>query len=104
MALKMSKGVLVSWRLRASDDPTDIRFRLYRGKTLITKIPVCGKTNYLDTSGSASSVYKLEVIDGQGNLLDTINVESNIESSPVAFDNYIVIGTRVKGIFGLKIY
>ena len=71
MALKMSKGVLVSWRLRATDDPTDIRFRLYRGKTLITKTPVCGKTNYLDTSGSTSSVYKLEVVDGQGNVIDS---------------------------------
>lgn len=44
------------------------------------------------------------VLDGHGNLLDKINVESNIEASPVAFDNYIVIGTRVKGIFGIKIY
>ena len=44
------------------------------------------------------------VLNGQGQLLDKINVESNIEASPVAFDNYIVIGTRVKGMFGLKIY
>lgn len=44
------------------------------------------------------------LLDGRGNKLDSINVESNIEASPVAFDNYIVIGTRIKGIFGLKIY
>lgn len=44
------------------------------------------------------------VLDAHGALLDKINVESNIEASPVAFDNYIVIGTRVKGIFGIKIY
>lgn len=44
------------------------------------------------------------VLNGQGQLIDKINVESNIEASPVAFDNYIVIGTRVKGIFGIKIY
>ena len=70
MAAKTSNGVLVSWRLRATDDPTVVRFRLYRGQTLITKTPVCGKTNYLDTGGSLSSRYTLEVIDDQGNVVD----------------------------------
>ena len=44
------------------------------------------------------------LLDANGNKLDSVNLESNIEASPVAFGNYIVIGTRVKGIFGLKIY
>ncbi len=70
MAVKTSSGVLVSWRLRASDNARDIRFRLYRGKTLITKTPVAGKTNYLDTGGTAASVYTLEAVDAQGRLLD----------------------------------
>ena len=70
LAVKVSGGVLVSWRLRAADNPQDIRFRLYRGSTLITKKPVCGKTNYLDTGGTASSVYTLEAVDGEGRLLD----------------------------------
>ena len=70
LAVKTSAGVLVSWRLRAADNPKDIRFRLYRGKTLLTKTPVMGKTNYLDTSGSATSVYTLEVVDGSGNVID----------------------------------
>lgn len=70
MAVKTSSGVLVSWRLRATDNPTDLRFRLYRGKTLITRQPVMGKTNYLDTSGTATSQYTLEVVDGQGNVLE----------------------------------
>ena len=46
----------------------------------------------------------LILLDGHGNELDKINLESNIESSPVAFDNYIVIGTRIKGIFGFKVF
>ena len=70
MAVKVSGGVLVSWRLRAADNPQDIRFRLYRGTTLITKTPVCGKSNYLDTGGTATSVYTLEAVDGQGNIID----------------------------------
>ena len=70
MALKTGSGVLVSWRLRSTDNPKDVRFRLYRGKVLITKTPVSGKTNYLDVSGTTSSVYTLEVVDGQGNVID----------------------------------
>lgn len=70
MALKTGSGVLVSWRLRATDNLADLRFRLYRGQTLITKTPVCGKTNYLDTGGTLSSVYTLEVVDSQGKVID----------------------------------
>lgn len=44
------------------------------------------------------------VFDGAtGNLLDKVNVESNIEASPAAYGNYIVIGTRVKGIHIIRI-
>lgn len=71
MALKTDAGVLVSWRLRASDNAKDVRFRLYRGKSLITKTPVMGKTNYLDASGTASSVYTLQVVDAEGHVLET---------------------------------
>ena len=56
---------------------------------------------YIVVCNSNGDVY---VLDGKGNKLDSINLESNIEASPVAFGNYIVIGTRIKGIFGLKIY
>ena len=70
MAVKGSNGVLVSWRFRSTDNPDDTRFRLYRGNTLITQVPVTSKTNYLDTGGSATSVYKLEVVDAEGNVLE----------------------------------
>ena len=70
VAVKVGGGVLVSWRLRAQDNPRDLRFRLYRGKTLVTKTPVAGKTNYLDTGGSSSSTYTLEVVNGQGQVLE----------------------------------
>ncbi|MBQ8936336.1 MAG: hypothetical protein IJ066_01210, partial [Bacteroidaceae bacterium] len=70
VAVKVGGGVLVSWRLRAQDNPRDLRFRLYRGKTLVTKTPVVGKTNYLDTGGSSSSTYTLEVVNGQGQVIE----------------------------------
>lgn len=38
-----------------------------------------------------------------GTLLYTLNVESNIEASPAVYGDMIVIGTRVKGIYGIRI-
>lgn len=70
-------GNLISWRSRKADDP-NYRFKLFRGTnatTQTTKVnggnPIMGKTNFLDTSGNASSYYKLEVYDGDGNLVET---------------------------------
>ncbi len=76
MAIKVSDGVLVSWRYRATDGPANTRFRLYRGSTLIeNKATIDGtittRTNWLDTSGTNSSVYKLEVLDADGNVIET---------------------------------
>lgn len=71
MALKTDAGVLVSWRLRATDNLKDVRFRLYRDNILITKTPVMGKTNYLDTSGKVTNKYSLQVVDTEGNVLET---------------------------------
>lgn len=56
---------------------------------------------YIVQCNSSGNIY---VIDGNGQQLDLINVESNIEASPVAFGNYIIVGTRVKGIFGIRIF
>ncbi len=69
----------------------------------------CSPVALYDANGKAYIIVcnclgDIYVLDGHGVQLDKINVESNIEASPVAFDNYIVIGTRIKGIFGLKIY
>lgn len=76
MALHQTSGNLVSWRARATDD-RNLKFRLYRGTatTQTTKVNsgnfITGKTNFLDTGGTASSYYKLEVIDANGNVIET---------------------------------
>ncbi|MBO4848972.1 MAG: PQQ-binding-like beta-propeller repeat protein [Clostridia bacterium] len=69
----------------------------------------CSPVALYDAEGKAyivvcNCVGDIYVLNGKGEQLDKINVESNIEASPVAFDNYIVVGTRVKGIYGIKIY
>ena len=77
LASSGGSGNLVSWRSRKSDDP-NYKFKLFRGTTATsqtTKVnsgnPIMGKTNFVDTSGSASSYYRLEVYDGEGNLVET---------------------------------
>ena len=76
MAVKVNNGVLVSWRWRKSDDPAATRFRLYRGSTLIKDAAtpdgtITTRTNWLDTGGTTSSTYKLEVLDAAGNVTET---------------------------------
>ncbi len=71
MAVKISGGVLVSWRYRASDAKLKPRFRLYRNNRLIGTNPITERTNFLDTGGNTASVYKLEVVDINGNVIET---------------------------------
>ena len=77
MALHQNSGNLVSWRARATDD-RNLRFRLWRGinaDTQPTKVnsgnAISGKTNFLDTGGTTSSYYRLEVLDADGNVIET---------------------------------
>lgn len=77
MALHQSSGNLVSWRARATDN-RNLRFRLWKGSSDSSQtqevnngIPISGKTNFLDKGGTASSYYKLEVLDAEGNVIET---------------------------------
>lgn len=73
----MGSGNLVSWRARETDDK-NVKFKLYRG-TSATSQPtavntgnfIMGKTNFNDVVGGAASFYRLEVYDGEGNLVET---------------------------------
>ena len=50
------------------------------------------------------SVGNMHLIDGKtGNILDTVGLGSNIEASPVVFNNMIVVGTRGQKVYGIKI-
>ncbi len=70
LAVKTGSGVFVSWRLRATDDK-NVKFNLYRGKTLVNKTaPITATTNYLDKTGNSSSYYSLEVLDKDGNVIE----------------------------------
>ncbi len=50
------------------------------------------------------SVGNVKLIDGaDGDLLSTVNIGSNVESSPAIFENKIVVGTRGCRIYGVEI-
>lgn len=73
----MGTGNLVSWRAREADGK-NVKFKLYRGTnatTQNTKVNsgkfITGKTNFNDANGTASSYYRLEVYDADGNLLES---------------------------------
>ncbi|MDE5556226.1 MAG: RICIN domain-containing protein [Ruminococcus sp.] len=82
-AVNTGEGMLVNWRFLATD-PDDAVFKLYRGNDLIytstdkdnsyTK----GATCFLDKSGNAKSVYKVECYSGSKLLTsDTCSIEAD---------------------------
>ncbi|MBR5713638.1 MAG: PQQ-binding-like beta-propeller repeat protein [Clostridia bacterium] len=94
------EGIVVAYDTKTGDEVWTFKVAGYTWCSPVALYDENGKA-YIIVCNCIGDIY---VLDGHGQQLDKINVESNIEASPVAFDNYIVIGTRVKGIFGLKIY
>ena len=62
-AVKTGSGMLVTWRWLASDSDT-AEFKLYRDGTLLYESGTDGATSFLDKSGSASSVYRVDCVSG----------------------------------------
>jgi hypothetical protein len=63
VAVRVSSGVFLSWRMFGTD-PRDVSFNLYRDGQLVNQSPISGATNYTDTRGAASSVYTVRAISG----------------------------------------
>lgn len=49
------------------------------------------------------SVGRMYMLDYMGNVLSTLNLESNIEASPAVYENTLVVGTRGGLVCGVKI-
>lgn len=62
-------GVFVSWRMRASDDPLNTTYKLYSGTRLIKTLK--DRTNVTLSSTYANAIFKLEVLDADGNIIDS---------------------------------
>ena len=94
------EGYVVAYDTETGSETWKFRVAGYTWCSPVAMYDANGKA-YIIVCNCMGDIY---VLDGHGNQLDKVNVESNIEASPVAFDNYIVIGTRVRGTFGFKIY
>ena len=77
MSVHLSNGNLVSWRARKADT-RNYKFLLWRGSSATSQPnkvnsgkAIMGKTNFLDTSGKAGNYYRLEVIDDNGQVVET---------------------------------
>ncbi len=76
MALHKSDGNLVSWRARATDT-RNYKFKLYKGSATSQRTNVnsgnfiMGKTNFLDKNAAEGVVYRLEVYNEAGEIVET---------------------------------
>jgi autotransporter-associated beta strand protein len=61
VAVKVSNGVFLSWRVLGTD-PRDIGFNIYRGGTKVNSSVITGATNITDASGTASSSYTVRAV------------------------------------------
>ncbi len=56
---------------------------------------------YVIFCDSTGNMYMVDGLTGE--LYDTTNLGANVEASPAAFENTIVVGTRGKEIYGIKV-
>lgn len=87
VAVKVSNGVFVSWRM-LGHEPSNVAYNLYRGSTKVNSAPLTGATNYLDPAGTTSSTYSVGAI---------INGVEYAASPPVSVwgSNYLQIPLQV---------
>lgn len=65
VAVKVANGVYLSWRLLGTES-LSTGFHVYRDGNQLTSSPITSSTNYLDSSGTLSSVYSVRpVVNGQ---------------------------------------
>ena len=64
VAVKTSKGYLVSWRSLKSD-AEGLGFNVYRNGTKLNSSPITTKTNYLDPDGEGGAIYRIESTTGE---------------------------------------
>lgn len=60
-AINTTNGILVSWRLTATDDQ-NIAFNVYRESTKLNTWPITGSTTFLDTEGTTGSTYTVKTV------------------------------------------
>lgn len=63
------KNVFVSWRMRSTDDPFNTTYNLYANNRLRKSLK--DRTNTVLNAGVSSQTIRLEVLDAEGNVIET---------------------------------
>jgi len=63
------KKAFVSWRMRATDDPLNTTYKLYANDKLVKTLK--DRTNAALATSYASATFRLEVLDADGNIIDS---------------------------------
>lgn len=69
LAVHLSDGNLVSWRMRATDVPGSTLYKLYREGELVQTLKT--KTNFKDSGKAAGTQYRIDVCAADGTVLET---------------------------------
>jgi hypothetical protein len=95
-----NKGSLIAFRRLTGEVAWELNLGLYTWSSPLAIYDANGK-GYIVQCDSAGRVW---LIDGQtGEVYDKLTFGGNMEASPSAFDNILIIGTRTKGIFGIRV-
>ena len=85
-AINTGNGMLVSWRFLA-DDADDAVFELYRNDTLIYTSTAGMATCYLDESGTANDIYRVDTVEnGRTSSSDVCYMQSDNDYFKIALD------------------
>jgi rhamnogalacturonan endolyase len=87
VAVKVSNGVFVSWRMLGTD-PDNISFNLYRDGTKVNSAEITAGTNYLDAQGTSNSKYYVRPVK------DGVE-QANSESTGVLAQNYLSVPLQI---------
>ena len=71
VAVKVNKGVFLSWRFLGTD-LKEVGFNVYRDGTRLNSSPITTKTNFVDVNGQSSSNYVVKTVLN-GNEIESSN-------------------------------
>ena len=94
-----ASGILVALDTETDEIVHEYTMRNYAWSSIAAFYTEDGKT-YIALGDSAGNV---RLFDAQLNVLSTVNIGSNIEASPVVFNDMLVVGTRGGSVCGIKI-
>ena len=94
------KGKIVALNKKTGGEVWSCEMSDYTWSSPIALYDASGN-GYIITCDSTGNMYLVDGLTGE--LYDTTNLGANIEASPAAFENTIVVGTRGKKIYGIYV-